>query len=68
MDGARKSLTYYLIFSNIRPPKIRHIPTIFTAVKTSLKIKKDAAKINTYTSAVDIGIIYPKSFFDIKYA
>lgn len=57
---------YLWILSNINPPRIRSIPTIFTAVNTSLKMKKEAANMKIYTRAVDTGIIKPRSFFDIR--
>jgi hypothetical protein len=39
------------------PPRMKQIPTIFSAVKVSLKIKNDARKMPTYTSAVETGMM-----------
>jgi hypothetical protein len=38
----------------------------FNAVNTSLKIKKDAIKIKTYTIAVVRGIMYPRSYLAMR--
>lgn len=40
---------------------------IFVTVKTSLKIMAEATKMTIYTKAVVKGIIYPKSFLEMRY-
>lgn len=42
------------------------MPKILVAVNTSLKMMKEAIKIIIYTRAVVSGMIYPKSFLEIK--
>ena len=43
------------------------IPIIFNDVKDSLKIKKDEVNITMYTRAVVSGIMYPRSYLEIRY-
>jgi hypothetical protein len=50
------------MFKNNTPTTISTMPMIFSAVNTSLKMKKDAVKIKTYTIAVVRGIMYPRSY------
>lgn len=43
------------------------IPNVFTIVNDSLKMKKEAIKTRTYTKAANRGIMYPRSYLEIKY-
>jgi hypothetical protein len=54
------------MFKNNTPTTISTMPMIFSAVNTSLKMKKDAVKIKTYTIAVVRGIMYPRSYLAMR--